>query len=225
MPRPRPDPRTRATARRACAAPRRLRAPEQQHREERSFVRVELELLVEDLVVLQRPPPDVGPDDPQQSPLLERPRGPLDGVLVVVDDGIPVARLVAGGPQRIGREGIRTRHRRLLLQQAAEDALVFGLEDRELGHADDLRSAGRCREGLLLGPPASGVPVLLRADLVLLQAQPPQLGRLAEAALEFSEPREAAPARRRGPTAEPRPPRSGSREITGPKKATPFGGS
>ena len=71
------------------------------------------------------------------------PRGPLDGLLVEVDDGLPVVRLVAGGPQRVGRQRVGTRHRRLLLQQAAEDALVVGFEDRELGHADDLSDSGR----------------------------------------------------------------------------------
>ena len=82
---------------------RRLRAPEQQHRQQRPLVGLEPEPLIEDLVVLQRPPPGVGPHDPQQPPLLERPRGLLDGLLVEVDDRLPVARLVAGGPQRVGR--------------------------------------------------------------------------------------------------------------------------
>ena len=70
---------------------------EQQHREQRPLVGVEPEPLVEDLVVLQRPPPGVGPHDPQQPALLERPRGPLDRLLVEVDDGLAIARLVAGG--------------------------------------------------------------------------------------------------------------------------------
>ncbi len=118
----------------------RLRSPEQQHGEQRPLVGVEPEPLVEDLVVLQRPPPGVRPDDPQQSPLLERPRGLLDGRLVEVDDGVPVARLVAGSSQRVGGEGVRRRHRRLLLQQAAEDALVLGVQDGEIGHPADLRS-------------------------------------------------------------------------------------
>ena len=116
----------------------RLRAPEQQHGEQRPLVGLEPEPLVEDLVVLQRPPPGVGPHDPQQSALLERPRGLLDGLLVVVDDRLAVAGLVAGGAQRVGRERVRRRHGRLLLQQAAEDALLVGFQDRELGHAADL---------------------------------------------------------------------------------------
>src|SRR5688572_9268095 len=119
---------------------RRLRAPEQQHSEHRPLVGLEPEPLIEDLVVLPRPPPGVGPHDPQQSSLLERPRGPFDGWLVELNDGLPVARLVTGSPQRVGREGVRSRHRCLLLQQTADDALICGFENRKLGHADDLRS-------------------------------------------------------------------------------------
>ena len=119
---------------------RRLRAPQEQHRQERSLVGTEPEPLIEDLVILQGPPPGVGPHDPQQASLLERPRGLLDGLLVEVDHWVPVARLVTGSPQRVGRERVRRRHRRLLLHQAAQDALIFGGQDRELGHADDLRT-------------------------------------------------------------------------------------
>jgi hypothetical protein len=119
---------------------RQLRAPEQQHREECPLVGVQPETLIEDLVVLQRPPSGVRPHDAQQSSVLERPRCPLDGLFVEVDDRLPVARLVAGGSQRVGRERVRSRHRRLLLQQAAEDALIHRVENRKFGHPDDPRS-------------------------------------------------------------------------------------
>ena len=66
---------------------RRLLTAEQQHREQGPLVLAETEHLVEDLVVLQHPPPGVGPHDPEQSALLECPRGPLDRLLVEVDDG------------------------------------------------------------------------------------------------------------------------------------------
>ena len=51
------------------------------------------ELLVEGLVVLQRPAPRVGPDDPQQPAFLQRLRGPLDGLLVVVGDRVSACLL------------------------------------------------------------------------------------------------------------------------------------
>jgi len=117
----------------------RLRTPEQQDGQECPLVRLEPEVLVEDLVVLQRPTPRVRPHDPQQPLLLQRPRGLHHGLLVVVDDGLPAAALVAGGPQRVGAEGVRRRHGGLLLQQAAEDALLFGFQDRELRHPADCR--------------------------------------------------------------------------------------
>ena len=76
--------------------PRRLLAPEQQHREERPLVELEPEVLIEDLVVLQRPSTGGRPHDPQQTSVLERPRSLLDGLQVQVDDGVAIVRLVAG---------------------------------------------------------------------------------------------------------------------------------
>lgn len=77
-----------------------------------------------------------GPHDPQQSSTHQRPRS----LLVWFDHRFAIARLVARGPQRVRSEGVQHRHRRLLLQQAAEDALILGIEDRELAHAHHIRS-------------------------------------------------------------------------------------
>ncbi len=108
---------------------RRLRAAQQQHGEHGTLVGLEAEPFVESLVVLQRPTPGVGPHHPQQSPVLQGAGRALHGLLVEVDDGIAVAGLVAGLPQRVGRERVRRGHRRLLLQQTAQHALLVGLED------------------------------------------------------------------------------------------------
>jgi hypothetical protein len=117
---------------------RRLRAAEQQDREQRPLVGREGEMLVEDLVVLQCPAPGVGPHDPQQPAFLERLRGPLDDLLVEVGDGVAAARLVARRHQCVRGEGIGGGYGRLLLQQAAEDALVSRIEDGEFAHVTTL---------------------------------------------------------------------------------------
>ena len=82
-----------------------LRTSQQQHGDDRALVGLERQPLVEDLVVLQCPPAGVGPHDPQQAAVLQRPRDPRDGLLVVVDDRLPAARLVAGGAQRVALNG------------------------------------------------------------------------------------------------------------------------
>jgi hypothetical protein len=52
----------------------------------------------------------------------------FDRALVVLDDGVAVRRLVAREPQRVQRERILVRRRPLLLDQAAEDADLDGVD-------------------------------------------------------------------------------------------------
>ena len=115
---------------------RRLGAAQQQHREQRPFVVGQVEVLVEDLVVLQRAPAGRGPDDPQQPAVLEPAADLLDGLLVVVDHRVAAAALVAGGAQRVEGQRVAVRHRALLLQQAAQDALLLGIQLGEIGHKE-----------------------------------------------------------------------------------------
>ena len=75
--------------------PGRLRAAEQQHGHQRPLGVVQLEHLGEQLVVLQGASPLVGPHDADQLSVLEPAQGRLDRRLVVVDDRIAAARLVA----------------------------------------------------------------------------------------------------------------------------------
>src|SRR4051794_14690171 len=155
----------------------RLRPTEQQHRQERPLVGLEAEPLVEGLVVLQRPPAGVGPHDAQQIPLLERSRDVLDGLLVVVHDGLAAARLVARRPERVAAEGVRRRYRRLLLEQAAEDALVLGPEDGKVTHPGEPRScehlSGRCETtpGVNVSPSRSVAPGIRRSSWASAQQQ------------------------------------------------------
>ena len=121
--------------------PRRLRAAQQQHGDQRPLVGLEGEPLVEQLVVLQRARAAVGPHDPDQATLLEAAQRLGQQRLVVVDDRVPAAGLVARGLQGVERHRVARRHRPLLLQQAPEDALVDGVEDEVVGHAPTLRTA------------------------------------------------------------------------------------
>ena len=122
--------------------PRRLRAAQQQHGDQRPLVGLEGESLVEQLVVLQRARAAVGPHDPDQATLLEAAQRLGQQRLVVVDDRVPAAGLVARGLQGVERHRVARRHRPLLLQQAPQHALVDGVEDEVVGHAPTLRSGG-----------------------------------------------------------------------------------
>ena len=83
----------------------RLLAPEQQHRQERPFLGLEPEVLVEDLVILQRSSTGRRPHDPQQSAILQGARGLLDDLQVQVHDGVAIVRLVARGDNAFAVRG------------------------------------------------------------------------------------------------------------------------
>ena len=117
-----------------------LGAAKQQHCEDGPFVCRKLDVLIEDLVVLEGPPAGVGPHDPHQASSSEAARDSLDCLLIEVDDGLSVAGLVARGTQGVDGQGIRGRHGGLLLEQAAQYALVVGIENGELAHPDDSRA-------------------------------------------------------------------------------------
>ena len=102
------------------------------------LVRLEVEELGQRLVVLQRPPTRVRPDDPDQAAVLETAGDPLDLLLVVVGDRVAAARLVARRAQRVERERIAAGDSDLLLQQAPQDALLGGVEERDVGHVPTL---------------------------------------------------------------------------------------
>ena len=119
----------------------RLGAAQQQHGEQGAFVVREPEPLSEGLVVLQRAPAALGPDDPHQPAVLEPTGGRLDQLLVEVGDRLAAAGLVAGGAQRVQRQRVGRRHRHLLLQEAAEHTLLLGGEHgqvRVVGHEPTL---------------------------------------------------------------------------------------
>ena len=58
-------------------------------------------------------------------------------LLVVLADRLPAVGLVAGRAQRVERERVASRDGHLLLQQAAEDALLLGVELGEVRHGSD----------------------------------------------------------------------------------------
>ena len=60
-----------------------------------------------------------------------------------VGDRVAAAALVAGGAQGVEGQRVRRRHGRLLLQQAAEDALLLGVELGEVGHKTRLGAGHR----------------------------------------------------------------------------------
>ena len=110
----------------------RLRPAQEQHRHESPLVGLERQRLVEGLVVLQRARSPVGPDDPDQAALLQPAQGLLEGLVVVVGDRVAAAGLVAGAAERVEGQRVRRGDGPLLLQQAAEDALLHRVQD-ELG--------------------------------------------------------------------------------------------
>ena len=120
----------------------RLRTAQQQHGHERLLGVVQLQHLGEQLVVLQRPPALVGPHDAHQLPVLEPAQGRLDGRLVVVDDRVTAARLVAAGADGGERHRVGRRDGHLLLEEHPEDALLLGGELGE-GHTAEPRRQHR----------------------------------------------------------------------------------
>ena len=121
---------------------RRLRTAEHEHAEDRDLVVCEPERLLHELPVLDRaapltrrePRPFLAPEP------LER---IADHLLVVVDDGVAVRRLVAGEAQRVERQRIGVGRRPLLLDQAAEHPDLDGVCIH--GHSLDRAAASLLR--------------------------------------------------------------------------------
>ena len=105
----------------------RLRPAEHEHAEQRDLRLRQPERLVEELPVFQRttarPARKARPATIRHA--LER---CLDLALLVRDDRIPVRRLVARQAKRVQRERVGIRRRPLLLDQAAEDADLDGVD-------------------------------------------------------------------------------------------------
>src|SRR5262249_12799914 len=103
-----------------------LRPAEHQHREERDLLFAQAERLVEQMPELDRPA--AGPARKTRpaaaAELVER---APDRRLVVVDDGVPVGRLVAREPERVQRERVLVGRRPLLFDQTAQDAQLDGI--------------------------------------------------------------------------------------------------
>src|SRR5215203_4751345 len=99
----------------------RLRPTQHQHRQQRQLFVVESKCLRQQMAILAGatagPAGEAGP-----APLCQAPQRAADRLLVVVDDGAAVGRLVAGEPQRVEREGIGVGRGPLLLDQAADDS-------------------------------------------------------------------------------------------------------
>jgi hypothetical protein len=105
----------------------RLRAAHHEHREHPELAVRDAERVVEEVAVLRgaaawtaREPDEALPGDPGDRL--------TDGLLVVVHHGIPVRGLVAREPERVERERIDVRRRPLLLDEAAEDPGLDGVE-------------------------------------------------------------------------------------------------
>ena len=104
----------------------RLRAAQHQHAEHRDLVVGEPERLLHELPVLHRaaalarrePRPLLAPEPLQRV---------ADRLLVVVDDGVAVRRLVAGEAERVERQRVGVGRRSLLLDQAAEHPDLDGV--------------------------------------------------------------------------------------------------
>ena len=104
----------------------RLRAAEHEHAEHRDLVVREPERVLHELPVLDgaaalargEPRPLLAPEPLQRV---------ADRLLVVVDDGVAVRRLVAGEAQRVQRQRVGVGRRPLLLDQAAEHPDLDGV--------------------------------------------------------------------------------------------------
>jgi hypothetical protein len=106
---------------------RRLRAAEHQHREQRQLRRHPSERVVEQVPVLRDAAARTArqPDPAAAGEPLER---GADRRFVVVDDGIPIRRLVAGQPERIQRERVLVGRRPLLLDERPEHPDFGGVQ-------------------------------------------------------------------------------------------------
>ena len=107
-----------------------LRAAEHEHAEDGDLVVREPERLLHELPVL-----DAAAALPRREPRPLLPPEALqrlaDRLLVVVDDGVAVRRLVAGEPQRVQRQRVGVGRRSLLLDQAAEHPDLDGVRVHE----------------------------------------------------------------------------------------------
>src|ERR671925_113943 len=104
----------------------RLRPAEHQRRQERELGIREVERLVEEVPVLDRPASGTAREPHPALPGESLERRP-DRRLVVLDDRVAVRGLVASEPQRVQRERVDIGRRPLLLDQAAEDADLDGV--------------------------------------------------------------------------------------------------
>jgi hypothetical protein len=123
----------------------RLRPAQQQDGQQRPLVGRETAPLRERLRVLHHPAAGALPGQHHQVLVLQRPQRLLHLLVVVVDDRLAVAGLVARHPHRVQAHRIGRRNGDLLLQQTAEDALLGGVEHWQLSH--DAEVIGAVRNG------------------------------------------------------------------------------
>src|SRR5918993_3721301 len=139
---------------------RRLWPAEHQHREQSDLGRDAAERLVEQVPVLGGAAARAT-REPYPAPAREPvERGP-DLRLTVVDDRVPVRRLVAGEPEPVQRERVLVRRRALLLDEGAEHADLDGV----CVHAANGSAAARSDERAArrpVRPGAAAAPVLDR---------------------------------------------------------------
>ncbi len=122
--------------------PGRLRPAQQQDGQERALVGRESQCLREQLVVFHRARALARPHEAQQPLVLEVARDVLHLRVAVVGDRVAARALVARRAQRRQRQRIAGRHRDLLLQEGAQDALPGRVEH---GAIHDRSLAGAAR--------------------------------------------------------------------------------
>ena len=109
-----------------------LSAAKHQHAQHRELLVRQVQRLREEMPILDRPAARTAREAHELALAEPLDRG-TDRRLVVGDDWIAVRRLVAGRPQRVQRERVGIRRRPLLLDHAAEDADLGGIQVHDVG--------------------------------------------------------------------------------------------